>query len=358
MAYLFLSALFGLIVGSFLGCCIYRIPRDISLWNPARSFCPNCQSPIRWIDNIPLLSWFLLRGHCAVCKQTVSWRYPLIELLTALLFVAATYRFGFPVAIPIWFLYAALVAATFIDLEFFLIPDSISLGCVVLGLLSSALVPALHGTKSSWISLGSSAAGAFIGAAILFVIGEAGKLAFGHYKLTWNQPAAFRLEDQPDRDPCLFIGDEPFAWDEHFFRRSDQIRLRANTAELNGEALSQVEISLFADRLECGKRSIPFSEIRQLTGTTSYAQFPREAMGRGDVKLLAAIGSFTGWKGVLLCVPIAALLGCLWGIVVILLGRRGLSSRIPFGPFLSLAAVIWTQAGSELLALYWRWIMG
>lgn len=358
MVNLFLSALFGLITGSFLGCCVYRIPRDISIWSPRRSFCPECHSSIRWINNIPVVSWCLLQGRCPVCKKPISWRYPVIELLTALLFVAATYRFGFPVAIPIWFFYAALIVATFIDLEFLLIPDSISLGCIVLGLLSSALFPGLRSTTSPWVSLGISALGAFVGAATLFVIGELGKLAFGRYKRTLSPPALFRFGDQAEQDPCLVIDNERFGWEEHFFRRSDRMRLQASNIELNGEPIGDSEILFLTDHLQIGKRSVPLSEVKQLTGLTSYAEFPREAMGRGDVKLLAGIGSFIGWKGILLCVPIAALLGCIFGIVAILLGRRGLSSRIPFGPFLSLAAVIWTQAGPELVGLYSRWVMG
>jgi leader peptidase (prepilin peptidase) / N-methyltransferase len=358
MANLFLSALFGLIVGSFLGCCVYRIPRDISLWSPKRSFCPKCHSSLRWIDTIPIVSWFLLQGRCAVCRQPISWRYPVIELLTTFLFVAATYRFGFPIAIPIWFFYAALLATTFIDLEFLLIPDLISLGCIALGLLSSALVPGLHGVGSPWVSLGISAAGACIGAATLYVVGELGKLAFGRYKLVLSSPVAFRFEDHPEQDPCLFIDNERFGWDEHFFRRSDRIRLQASNVELNGEPLGDSEILFLADHLQFGKRFVPLSEVRQLTGMTSQAEFPREAMGRGDVKLLAAIGSFVGWKGILFCVPVAAFLGCFFGVIAMLLGRRGVSSRVPFGPFLSLAAVIWTQAGPEFLGLYWRWVTG
>lgn len=357
MFILFLSALFGLIVGSFLGCCVYRIPRDIPIWNPSRSFCPHCHSAIRWFDNVPVVGWIRLGGRCSFCKKPISWRYPLIELLTAGLFIAGTYRFGFPVALSIWLFYAALVAATFIDLELLLIPDVISFGCLVLGLLFSTIFPELHSTRSPWIGIGDSAIGALSGAAILFVIGELGKLAFGRYKLALNHPVAFRFENQVEQDRCLFIDGERFGWDEHFFRGSDRIRLRASNIELNGEPLGDCEISFLGDHLQCGSQTVPLSEIKQLMGTTSDAEFPREAMGRGDVKLLAGIGSFVGWKGIMFCVPIAALVGSVFGVAVIMLGRRGLSARVPFGPFLSLAAILWTQTGPQILALYWRWIM-
>jgi len=84
---------FGLAFGSFLNVCISRVPNDLSIIAP-RSHCPLCQSPISWRDNVPLLSWILLRGHCRACGQRISFRYPLVELLTGLLFVACYASFG------------------------------------------------------------------------------------------------------------------------------------------------------------------------------------------------------------------------------------------------------------------------
>jgi leader peptidase (prepilin peptidase)/N-methyltransferase len=354
---LFLSVVFGLFIGSFLGCCVYRLPRDISLWQPSRSFCPNCNSLVRWYQNIPVVSWVVLRGRCANCRKPISWKYPLIESITALLFVVATWRFGFPTAVAFWFFYAALLAATFIDLEFLIIPDVISLGMLVPGLLFSAIFPSLQDSDSPWSGIAGSTIGIIIGGATLYVVGEFGKLAFGRYKISLDQPASFHFEFTENQEPCLFVGEEAFGWDDHFFRKSDRIRLKATDIKLNGEPIIASQVSFFADHLKLGERSVPLQDIKQLAGKTISAEFPREAMGLGDVKLLAAIGAFTGWKGILFCVPIAALLGCVFGLSAMLLSRGRASSKIPFGPFLSLAALTWTLAGPDLLRLYLRWLL-
>jgi leader peptidase (prepilin peptidase) / N-methyltransferase len=272
--------------------------------------------------------------------------------MTALLFVVATWRFGFPVAVAVWFFYAALLAATFIDLEFTLIPDIMSLGMILPGLFFSAIFPSLQQTESHWTGLASSAIGTLVGAAILYAVGEFGKLAFGRYKLKLREPAAFRLESAGDENPCLFVGGKAFSWDNHFFRKSDRIRLNASDIKLNGESVAGSQVSFFVDHLQLGERSVPLQEVKQLVGRTLSAEFPREAMGLGDVKLLAAIGAFTGWKGVLFCLPAAAFLGCIFGLFAMLFRRDRTSSRIPFGPFLSLGALIWTLAGPELVEMY------
>ena len=86
--------LFGLIIGSFLNVCIARIPLETSIVSPP-SHCPRCKNPIRWYDNIPLVSFTLLRGRCRTCGQSISWRYPLVELLNGLLYLGAIFEFGF-----------------------------------------------------------------------------------------------------------------------------------------------------------------------------------------------------------------------------------------------------------------------
>ena len=116
--YFFLSSAFilGAVIGSFLNVCIYRIPAGKSIVSPPSS-CPNCGHQIRWYQNIPILSYLLLGGKCASCREKISLRYPAIETLTGLLFVAVLYYFGFSVATLIyWMFVAALVTITFIDL--------------------------------------------------------------------------------------------------------------------------------------------------------------------------------------------------------------------------------------------------
>jgi len=134
--------IFGLIIGSFLNVVVVRLPQGKSLVRP-RSACPSCEKNIAWHDNIPVLSFLILRGRCRFCKTQISIRYPVIELLTALLFLAAKVRFGLSPLLIIrdWPFISILVAITFIDLEHRIIPDRLSLGGLALGLLTAWLVP-------------------------------------------------------------------------------------------------------------------------------------------------------------------------------------------------------------------------
>lgn len=135
---------FGLLIGSFLNVVIARLPHGKSLVHPG-SACPHCSVPIRWFDNIPVVSWLLLRGKCRSCRAPISVRYPMVELITAFLFVACWMRFGWGMALWLrdWPLVAALVAVSFIDLDLRIIPDEISLGGLIWGLLTAFLDPRL-----------------------------------------------------------------------------------------------------------------------------------------------------------------------------------------------------------------------
>ncbi|OFZ78807.1 MAG: hypothetical protein A2583_09645 [Bdellovibrionales bacterium RIFOXYD1_FULL_53_11] len=152
----FISAGFGLIAGSFLNVLIHRIPLGKSIIKPG-SHCPKCGKPLRWRDNIPLLGFLLLRGRCHSCDARISIRYPAVELLTALVFVAMWTRFGWGALLVLrdWPLGALLVAITFIDLDHRLIPDQLSIPGIVLGLATSWADPG--------VGLWSSLAGAALG---------------------------------------------------------------------------------------------------------------------------------------------------------------------------------------------------
>ena len=122
------AAVLGAVTGSFLNACIHRMPRGVSLLNPKRSFCPACEKTIPWYENLPVVSWVFLRGKCSGCGAPISFRYPLVELLAAGLFLALWLKFDFPLG-PAYFAFVALLlAATFIDFEHFIIPDEITLG--------------------------------------------------------------------------------------------------------------------------------------------------------------------------------------------------------------------------------------
>ena len=189
LLFAFFSAFFGACVGSFLNVCIYRIPRDESVITP-RSHCPHCGAMIPWYLNVPVVSWLALRGKCASCKGPIAFRYTLVELLTAMLFLAVFMKWAAPAAmhmlpiphaavIPIyWVFLAGLVLGTFVDFEHFIIPDSVTIGGMAAGPVFSALVPVLHSREVWWEGLLSSGIGLAVGFGILFAIAWIGEKAF------------------------------------------------------------------------------------------------------------------------------------------------------------------------------------
>lgn len=143
---------FGAVVGSFLNVCIYRLPLEQSVVSPG-SRCMGCGTAIRWYDNIPILSWLVLKGRCRSCKEPFSIRYPLVELLTGLLATALFLKFGLSLSLVVMFLFcAALVVITFIDFDHQIIPDEISLPGIILGFLCSFFLPG-HGWLSSLLGI-------------------------------------------------------------------------------------------------------------------------------------------------------------------------------------------------------------
>jgi leader peptidase (prepilin peptidase) / N-methyltransferase len=136
-----LALLFGLLIGSFLNVCVYRLPLDLSVVRP-RSYCPACSHPIAWFDNVPLLSYALLRGRCRYCKASIPVRYPIVELLTGVLFFVFVWRLGLSLpALKFCLLSALLVGLTFSDLEARILPDEFTLGGVAAGLALAWFVP-------------------------------------------------------------------------------------------------------------------------------------------------------------------------------------------------------------------------
>jgi leader peptidase (prepilin peptidase)/N-methyltransferase len=133
--YTIAAALAGLLIGSFLNVCIYRVPRDLSVVRP-RSFCPECGKPIAWYDNIPVVSFALLKGRCRNCGKAIGLRYLLVELTTAALFAATVARFGWSLNGLKWCLFEAIMTVLFwVDLEERILPDEFTLGGSALGLL-------------------------------------------------------------------------------------------------------------------------------------------------------------------------------------------------------------------------------
>lgn len=139
------AALFGLIIGSFLNVCIYRMPRDLSVVRP-RSFCPECNHTIAWFDNIPLVSYAVLAGRCRRCGQRIPFRYPLVELLTGVQFFCAFWFLGTTLAAAKFAVFGAImIALVFSDLEERILPDEFTLGGTALGVIFAAFVPVTGG---------------------------------------------------------------------------------------------------------------------------------------------------------------------------------------------------------------------
>ena len=179
-----LAGLFGLLIGSFLNVCIYRMPRDLSVVRP-RSFCPECEKPIAWQDNIPILSYFLLKRRCRHCKAPIPARYPIVEALTAALFFAFVAKLGPTlVACKFCLLSALVVGMIFADLEERILPDEFTIGGIVAGLALSWFIPVGDGVAQFFLSvmgrplsgqplsLVESALGAFAPSGFLWLTGE------------------------------------------------------------------------------------------------------------------------------------------------------------------------------------------
>jgi leader peptidase (prepilin peptidase) / N-methyltransferase len=276
----------------------------------------------------------------------------LVELLTGLLFALSAELIAFPETVAIWILVSFLIVATFVDIEFFIIPNVVTKGGIVVGLLLSILLPRLHGTSSRWEALAASAIGVAVGMAILYVISELGKLAFGRFKIRFEKPVAFSFEYLEPDDARLVIDDQEFLWSEYFFRKSDRAKIRTATVKIEGRDYREVELIFSHDRVTVGPMTFSLEHFRDVRGEAVEAEFPREAMGLGDVKLIGAIGAFVGWQGVVFTIPAAAVIGAAYGLIASLIGKREWSAKIPFGPYLAGGALLWLFAGLHILAWY------
>lgn len=144
------AGLFGLLFGSFLNVCIYRIPRDLSVVHP-RSFCPGCQHGISWYDNIPVASYVFLRGRCRRCSHLIGWHYPFVEACTAALFALITAEYGWSAAALKWMLFEAIMIVLFwTDLQERILPDELTIGGGGAGLLLALFVPT-PGLFGTWL---------------------------------------------------------------------------------------------------------------------------------------------------------------------------------------------------------------
>lgn len=343
---LFLSALvigLGLICGSFLNAVIHRLPRGIGLALPRRSFCPSCGRSLPWIENIPVVSWLVLRGCCAGCKVKISGRYPLVELLTALSFLALWLSFPPSLAVAYMVFVALLIAGTFIDLEHMILPDSITVGGAVAGVVLSVFVAGLHPEAATWEErLRMSLFGAGVGFAVLFTVVELGKLAFGRKKFDLDPVETFALGGS-NEEPHLKIGEEDWDLRDVFYRPSDTFELHTTEGEI---------WKLRTRGVMRGDVHTSYNEAKGWSGTIHAVVIPREAMGFGDVKFMLTLGAFLGWPGALFSIAAGSVIGAVAGIILLAVRRLGEAGRIPFGPYLAAGALVWVAIGPEMIRWY------
>ena len=341
----------GAAVGSFLNVCIYRLPVDLSVNKPRRSFCPACKKPIPWHQNLPLISWVMLRGRCANCGSKIAFRYFAVELLTALLFLAIWQTFPWQMAIGYWIFVSFLIVGTFIDFEHFIIPDRVTIGGIIAGIIASVTVPTLMDTDSRLAAGVRSMLAAALGYAILLIVLEAGKIAFGRKRIRFDTPTPFTWTKRED-DADFVIGSEQSLWSDHFAREKDRLLLQCDEAKIDNHTYGSATLEFHYDRVDVEGRVLALDDVMQISGVARGLLIPREAMGRGDLKFLAAIGAFLGWRAVLFSLFAGSLLGSIIGLITLIVGKRVWSAKLPFGPYLAFGAVSWIFFGDTFLHWY------
>lgn len=240
----------GAILGSFANVVIVRLPRGESFIRP-RSHCRSCQKLVRWWDNIPVFSWFILRGKCRDCGESVSWRYPLVELLMGGLFACTFYHFGWQWwTLEVLIFIFCVVTASFIDFDHYILPDILTLSGIAIGLVGALINPERY----------------FVDALLGLLMGGASLWAVAYIYYAWKKV---------------------------------------------------------------------------------------EAMGGGDIKLLAWIGAVLGWKGIPFVILASSFSGAIIGVIVSIKTKGGLQAKIPFGPYLALGALLYMFCGEQLMDWYW-----
>jgi len=168
----------GTMTGSFLNVCIVRLPLEKSVVFPG-SHCVACRTPIAWYDNIPLISWLVLGGRCRACKAKISFRYWFVEFLTGAAFFLFYWYFGLQAVLwPYLVMVSCFIVATFVDFEHRIIPDEVSIGGMVLGVIFSLFVPQLHETHSPFLGVGFSLLGLLVGGGAIYLMGIIGDFVF------------------------------------------------------------------------------------------------------------------------------------------------------------------------------------
>jgi len=367
--------LLGACVGSFLNVAIYRLPLGMSVNQPRRSFCPNCKEQIPWYLNIPIYSWISLRGKCARCKVPISPRYLTVEAVTGVFFLFVWLWFPWnPVVLAYWVLISLLMVAFFVDLDHYIIPDEVTIGGTVSGLVFSIIFPSMMlGQSIWWKGFLWSLGGAAFGFGILWMIVELGKLAFGKLRKEFDEPEELvACQDDEEEEPVVTVAGERYYWSELFFRKSDRLVIDCEEVKILGEGGKAIadygaaEVTArgggFSVKVEGGGEGEapehPLESVEKLEAKVTRLVIPREAMGFGDVKLMAAVGAFLSWKAVLFTIFAGAVFGMAIAVPARITGRQEWAAKIPFGPYLVAGAVLWLFFGERIVDWYFRLSIG
>jgi len=214
------------------------------------------------------------------------------------------------------------------------------------GLIISLILPQLHDVHSRESGVLRSLIGAIVGAAIVYAVLRLGKLLFGRYRLKLATATKIVFSET-----SIHLPNKEIFYDELFYRKSDAIVLRAETVELVDRGYKDVTVRLSPGKLEIGGEKMSPDDVPFMECVSAEIVIPREAMGLGDVKFMSAIGAFIGWQGVVFSLMVSSMIGAAVGLVLILIRRREFSSRMPYGPYIALAAVIWLFIGKRFFAM-------
>ena len=342
---------FGCNIGSFLNVCIHRLPLGQSIVSPP-SHCPHCRYSIPWYLNVPLVTWLWLRGKCRNCGAPISVRYFLVELLTGIVFLSCWNVFGrqsAALALVYCLFLSGLIVATFIDFEHFIIPDEITIGGMMVGFVISIFLWRLHGQETLLGGIKESLLGIAVGAGLIYGILRMGKLLFGRQRIELSPNSKIIFSETG-----VYLGDKEIPYEELFYRRSDVVTLHAQTLELADRCYRDVRVRLTPQKLQIGDDEFNPEQVPYMEAASAEVVLPREAMGFGDVKFMGAIGAFLGWQSVVFSLMVSSVIGSLVGLALIVMRKREWSSRLPYGPYIALAAAIWIFGGKHLFEMLFQ----
>jgi len=220
------------------------------------------------------------------------------------------------------------------------------------GVACSVVVPALMQTNSRVAAGVRAALAAALGYVILWIVLEAGKIAFGRKRIEFDGPTTFTWTKRDDDDAHFIVGTEESLWSEYFAREKDRLLLQCDEVQIDDRKYGNVTLTFRYDRVSADGNVLMLDDLTHISGVTRELVIPREAMGRGDLKFLAAIGAFLGWRAVLFSLFTGSLLGSVIGLVTLVVGKPVWSAKLPFGPYLAFGAVTWMFFGEVVLHWY------